>query len=53
MIAPLYILSFTKAGQAGVKFDEEGTGYGWKTEVLIEAKDIIPPMKCQMERPAR
>ena len=53
MIAPLYILSFVKAGQSGVKYDEEGTGYGWKTEVLIEAKDIIPPMKCSMERPPR
>ncbi|HEX9451351.1 MAG TPA: branched-chain amino acid ABC transporter substrate-binding protein [Burkholderiales bacterium] len=51
MIAPLYILSLVKAGQAGVKYDEEKTGYGWKTETFIEAKDIIPPVKCQMERP--
>jgi branched-chain amino acid transport system substrate-binding protein len=50
MIVPISILRFTKAGQPGVKYDEEGTGYGWKTEVLIEAKDIIPPMKCSMER---
>jgi branched-chain amino acid transport system substrate-binding protein len=53
MISPIYILSFAKAGQPGVKYDEEGTGYGWKTEVLIEAKDNIPPMKCQMEQPSR
>ncbi|HKB82782.1 MAG TPA: branched-chain amino acid ABC transporter substrate-binding protein [Burkholderiales bacterium] len=53
MIVPIYIMKFTKAGQPGVKFDEEGTGYGWKMEVLIEAKDIIPPMKCSMERPPR
>ena len=51
MIAPLYILNLVKAGQAGVKYDEEKTGYGWKTETFIEAKDIIPPVKCQMERP--
>jgi branched-chain amino acid transport system substrate-binding protein len=51
MIAPLYILNLVKAGQAGVKYDEEKTGYGWKTEAFIEAKETIPPMKCQMERP--
>ncbi len=51
MIAPVYILSFARAGQPGVKHDEEGTGYGWKTEALIQAKDTVPSMKCQMERP--
>ena len=51
MIAPLYILNLVKAGQAGVKYDEEKTGYGWKTETFIEANDIVPPVKCQMERP--
>ncbi|MEO8164392.1 MAG: branched-chain amino acid ABC transporter substrate-binding protein, partial [Betaproteobacteria bacterium] len=30
MIAPIYILSLLKAGQPGVKFDEENTGYGWR-----------------------
>ena len=53
MIAPLYILNFVKAGQAGVKYDEENTGYGWKTEAFIEAGNIVPPVKCQMERPPR
>ena len=51
MIVPLFIMKFTKAGQPGVKYDEEGTGYGWKMETLIQAKDMIPPMKCSMERP--
>ena len=51
MIVPIYLMSFVKAGQPGVKHDEEGTGYGWKTEALIQAKDTVPPMKCQMERP--
>jgi branched-chain amino acid transport system substrate-binding protein len=51
IIAPIYIMNFVKAGQLGVKHDEEGTGYGWKTEAFIAAKDTIPPMRCQMERP--
>jgi len=53
MISPIYILSFAKAGQPGVEQDEEKTGYGWKTDTLIAAKDTIPPIKCQMERPSR
>jgi branched-chain amino acid transport system substrate-binding protein len=51
MVAPLYILSFVKAGGPGVRYDEEKTGYGWRTEAFIEAKDMVPPVRCQMERP--
>ncbi|HZP92131.1 MAG TPA: branched-chain amino acid ABC transporter substrate-binding protein [Burkholderiales bacterium] len=53
LIDPLYVLSLVKAGQPGAPHDVEGTGYGWKTEVLVEAKDNIPPVKCTMERPER
>jgi branched-chain amino acid transport system substrate-binding protein len=53
LIAPIYVMSFAKAGTAEVKHDAEGTGFGWKTEMLIDGKANIPPMKCQMERPAR
>jgi branched-chain amino acid transport system substrate-binding protein len=53
MIAPIYVLGFAKAGQPGVKHDAEGTGYGWKTDALIEAKNTVPAVKCQMERPPR
>lgn len=51
MIAPIYLLSFAKVGQPGVSIDEERTGYGWKTEALIEAKDTATPVKCRMQRP--
>ena len=51
LIAPLYILSFVKAGGPGVRYDEEKTGYGWRTDAFVEAKDVVPPVKCQMERP--
>ena len=51
IIAPMYVLNFVKQGQPGVKHDVDGTGYGWKTESLMEAKDNIPPMTCKMERP--
>ena len=51
IIAPIFVMSFVKAGQPGAKHDVEGTGYGWKTEALIEAKDNVPQVRCQMERP--
>jgi len=50
MISPNYILSFVKA-DAGVEHDEEKTGYGWKTDTLIAAKDTVSNVKCQMDRP--
>jgi branched-chain amino acid transport system substrate-binding protein len=53
IIAPTYVLSFAKQGQPGVKHDVDGTGYGWKTEALIESKDNGAEMKCRMERPSR
>jgi branched-chain amino acid transport system substrate-binding protein len=53
LIAPIYLMRFAKAGQQGVKHDEEATGYGWKTEALVQAKDTVPPMKCKMERPEK
>jgi branched-chain amino acid transport system substrate-binding protein len=51
LIAPIYVLGLAKAGAPGVKHDAEGTGLGWKVEALIEAKDTVPPIRCQMERP--
>jgi len=51
LIAPIYLLSLAKAGQPGVKHDAEGTGYGWKVDVVVPARDTLPAVKCQMERP--
>ena len=53
LMSPTYITSLAKAGQPGVKYDVEGTGFGWKTEMLRKASDSVPQIKCQMERPAR
>jgi branched-chain amino acid transport system substrate-binding protein len=35
----------------GAKFDEEGTGWGWKTLGIVKANDTILPTTCKMERP--
>jgi branched-chain amino acid transport system substrate-binding protein len=53
LMAPIYVTSFVRKGQPGVKHDTENTGFGWKTEMLVLAKDSVPPVKCQMERPGR
>jgi branched-chain amino acid transport system substrate-binding protein len=53
LMAPVYVTSFVKRGLPGVKHDTEGTGFGWKTELVVAGKDNVPPMKCRMERPRR
>ena len=34
-----------------LRYDADDTGYGWKSDVRIEAKDNILPTTCKMERP--
>jgi branched-chain amino acid transport system substrate-binding protein len=52
LIAPLYLARLSKTGEAGVKFDVENTGLGWKTVAKVEGKDAVPPIKCTVERPS-
>jgi branched-chain amino acid transport system substrate-binding protein len=49
---PLFISVFTRAGGA-VKYDAEGTGYGFRAEKMIPAYVASTPTSCQMQRPAR
>jgi len=51
VIMPLYVSSFVKAGTADVKYDADDTGFGWKSDVRIDAKDNILPTTCKMARP--
>ena len=51
LMQPIYISSFTKAGGKDVKYDLEETGYGWKTDFRVEAKDTEMPTTCAMVRP--
>lgn len=48
---PLYLVSWTKADGKLVKFDQENTGYGWKTEKKIDTWVAAQPTSCQMKRP--
>jgi branched-chain amino acid transport system substrate-binding protein len=35
----------------GAKFDEEGTGWGWKSVGVVKAADTVLPTTCKMDRP--
>lgn len=51
LMQPIYISTFTKAGGKDVKYDLEETGFGWKTDFRVEAKDTVMPTTCAMVRP--
>ena len=51
LMQAIYISTFTKAVGKDVKYDLEETGYGWKTDVRVEAKDTVMPTTCAMVRP--
>jgi len=44
---PLFVSTFVKAGTTDVKYEADDTGYGWRSDVRIEAKDNILPTKLQ------
>jgi len=44
---PMYTAEFVK----GVKYDSEGTGWGWKTVYTAPTKDLVLPTECKMKRP--
>jgi branched-chain amino acid transport system substrate-binding protein len=48
---PLYIATWVKTDGKEVKFDQEKTGYGWKTNALLDEYVAAQPTSCQMKRP--
>jgi branched-chain amino acid transport system substrate-binding protein len=52
LIQPLYVSVMQKAGNGnGVRFDNEGSGYGFKTERYIAEPDTALPTTCHMASP--
>lgn len=51
IMMPVFQTVFMRAGQPGVKYDAERTGFGWRTEGRMEAAQNIPPSRCKMVRP--
>jgi branched-chain amino acid transport system substrate-binding protein len=50
-LQPLYIAKWVKVNKKDVRFDQENTGYGWKTEALLPTYVATQPTSCQMKRP--
>lgn len=53
MQQPLYIATWTKINGKDVKYDQEKTGYGWKTDQKLDTYVSSQPTSCEMKRPAR
>jgi branched-chain amino acid transport system substrate-binding protein len=49
----LYIATWSKKDGKEVKYDQENTGYGWKTNQKIESYVAAQPTSCEMKRPVR
>jgi branched-chain amino acid transport system substrate-binding protein len=50
---PLVVAVMDKQGTPGVKFDVEGSGYGFRPMRQLSAEQAEMPHSCQMQRPAR
>ncbi|KAA0218057.1 MAG: branched-chain amino acid ABC transporter substrate-binding protein [Proteobacteria bacterium] len=48
----VYISSWQKVDGKTVRFDQENTGYGWRTEAKLDSYVASQPTSCQMKRPS-
>ena len=48
---PMYIASIGDRDATKEPFDEEGTGWGWRTIARLDTKDTMLPTTCKMARP--
>lgn len=52
MQQPLYLATWTKVNGRDVKYDQENTGFGWKTDQKIDSYVATQATSCQMKRPS-
>jgi branched-chain amino acid transport system substrate-binding protein len=50
LIQPLYVSVMQKKGE-GARFDNEGSGYGFRTERYLSVEETALPTSCRMTRP--
>jgi len=51
LIQPLYVSVMKRQADGGIRFDNEGSGYGFKTERYLAAAATALPTSCKMVRP--
>jgi branched-chain amino acid transport system substrate-binding protein len=44
-------MEMDKAGTPGVHFDNEGSGYGFRTVLALAPERTVPATTCRMKRP--
>ena len=49
----LYVATWSKTNDTTVQLEQEGTGFGWRTEEVIPASEAELPTICEMKRPKR
>jgi len=50
LIQPLYVSVMQQAGAGGVRFDNEGSGYGFRTVRRLKPEATVLPSSCRMNR---
>jgi branched-chain amino acid transport system substrate-binding protein len=48
---PLYVMEWVKTNGRDVAYDQENTGFGWKTVQKVDAFVATQPTSCRMKRP--
>jgi branched-chain amino acid transport system substrate-binding protein len=51
VIQPLYVMQMDKQGTPGVRYDNEGSGYGFRTMLALPAERTALATTCKMKRP--
>lgn len=51
LLQPLYVSVMRKVSDGSVRFDNEGSGYGFKTERYLPLEASALPTTCKMRRP--
>ncbi|WP_421829880.1 branched-chain amino acid ABC transporter substrate-binding protein [Lacisediminimonas profundi] len=52
LLQPLYVSVMRRAGEASVRFDNEGSGFGFQTVLFLKQEQTALPTSCRMTRPA-
>ncbi|MDB5854980.1 MAG: branched-chain amino acid transporter substrate-binding protein [Herminiimonas sp.] len=52
LIQPLYVSVMQRAATDGVRFDNEGSGFGFRTERYLPEEATALPTSCVMKRPS-
>lgn len=49
---PLSVATWSKINDTNVQIEQEGTGFGWRTDEVIPAADSERATTCKMKRPS-